>query len=202
MLLRACVTTWMCDTCVRVCSCELTDKWNAPHAEGRVLAVPGTALERLLPTSPVFSLSLASAHNIGAVTRMPRFPLPDKFADGDFQTFKKLFNRVSAANSWNDEQKLSALPLCLQGRALSIFEKNEDNLKTVTDALKYLEEEFSATSDKECALKEFYLSSWGPGLDLDVYAQRLSNLLRRGIPSLGDDDHNRIVANEFINGFP
>ena len=156
------------------------------------------SINRLFPTRLVLS---SGSLNIGAVT-MPRFPLPDKFSDGDFPTFSKLFSRVAAANSWTDTEQLSALPLCLQGRALSVFEKNEANFKTTSDALKCLEEEFNATFDRDAALKDFYQYSWGHGLDLDAYAQRLSNLLRRGLPSLGNDDHNRIVSNQFINGFP
>lgn len=72
----------------------------------------------------------------------------------------------------------------------------------IAAALDFLENEFSATADKDGALKDFYLCSWGHGLDLYVFAQKLSNLLRRGLLSLGSDDHDRIVANQFINVFP
>lgn len=133
---------------------------------------------------------------------MPRFPLPDKFSDGDFSVFKKAFVRVAVANAWSDEQRLSVLPLCLGGRALASFEKNEASAKTISAALTALESEFNATTDKDAALKEFYSCVWGHGLDLDVYARKLSTLLRRGLSSLDDSDHDRIVTNQFIKGFP
>ena len=133
---------------------------------------------------------------------MPRIPLPDKFSHGDFSAFKKSFNRVAAANSWTDEEKLSVLPLCLHGRALATFEKHEPTIKSVEDAFIHLTKEFEAAADKERALKEFYSCAWGYGLDLDLYAKKLSDLLRRGLSSLDDDDHNRIVTNQFVNGFP
>ena len=133
---------------------------------------------------------------------MPRFPLPDKFSQGDFSAFKKSFNRVAAANSWTDEEKLSVLPLCLHGRALATFEKHEASIKSIGDAFSHLTKEFEAAADKDSALKEFYSCAWGHGLDLDIYAKRLSDLLRRGLSSLSDDDHSRIVTNQFINGFP
>ena len=133
---------------------------------------------------------------------MPKFPLPDKFSDGDFSVFKKAFRRIAVANAWTDEQQLSFLPLCLDGRALASFEDNEATTKTISAAFTALETEFNAAADKDNALKQFYSCAWGQGLDLDVYAKRLSNLLRRGLSSLDDKDRDRILTNQFINGFP
>lgn len=140
--------------------------------------------------------------NIGAVTRMPRFPLPDKFSDGDYASFEKLFKRVATANAWTEEQKLSALPLCLHGRALSVFEKNEKKITTISEAFSFLEKEFMTSTDRNGAMKEFYLCKWGHGFDLDVYSQKLSQLLTRGFPSLNEEDRKRVLTNQFINGFP
>lgn len=46
---------------------------------------------------------------------MPRFPLPENFADGDVARFKKNFERVLKTNGWDDSH-LAALPLVLVGR--------------------------------------------------------------------------------------
>ena len=191
--------------CARVCVCLRVGvrECCSPRVWASVLC---RLFNKRFAGQATCSLWLVLGHNIGAVTDkliiMPRFPLPEKFSDGDFTAFKKSFNRVAIANAWTDEQKLSALPLGRHGRALTIFEKKEDTFKTIDDAFKGLEEEFDATSDKDNALKEFYLCSWGQGLDLDVYSQKLSHLLRKGLPSLGDGDYKRIVVNQFINGFP
>ena len=125
-----------------------------------------------------------SRSNIGAVTidEMPRFSLPEKFSNGDYESFEKEFKRVASANAWTDEQQLSAFPLCLHGRALSIFEKNEKTIGKITDAFACLTKEFKASADRDAAMKEFYTCNWGPGLDLDVYSQKLSQLLQRGLP--------------------
>ena len=51
-------------------------------------------------------------------------------------------------------------------------------------------------------MKRFYASQWGPGLDPEVYADRLKVLLKTGLPSLGNEDADRVVSNQFISGFP
>ena len=129
-----------------------------------------------------------------------RFPLPAKFEDGDFSTFRKSFERVAKANGWKEEEQLAALPLALGSRALLVFEEKEKTLKTIAEAWKILEEEFNSPLDKETAMKEFYAYRWGVGLDPDVYASKLKSLLKKGLPSLGDNDVDRIVINQFING--
>ena len=133
---------------------------------------------------------------------MPRFSLPEKFESGDFTIFKKAFERVAKANKWDDSEQLAALPLALTGRALLAFEAQETSFKTVADALKHLTEEFNKALDKESAMKQFYACRWGNGLDPAVYADQLKTLLFRGLPSLSDDDVQRIVCNQLINSFP
>ena len=160
------------------------------------------SLNRCRSTTPGRSLSRSAVgHNIGAETRMPRFPLPDKFSDGDVIRFKKSFNRIAKANGWSEEERLFSLPLCLQGRALIAFEKDESSFTSVDDAFKALEVEFGSL-DKDNAIKEFYSCSWGLGLDIDVYAQNLLRLSNQGLPSLGDDDRDRMVVKQFFDGFP
>ena len=107
---------------------------------------------------------------------MPRFPLPDKFSDGDVIRFKKSFNRIAKANGWSEEERLFSLSLCLQGRALIAFEKDESSFTSVDDAFKTLEVEFGGSLDKDNAIKEFYSCSWGLGLDIDVYALSLIHI--------------------------
>lgn len=133
---------------------------------------------------------------------MPRFSLPEKFESGDFAIFKKAFERVAKANKWDDSEQLAALPLALTGRALLAFESQETSYKTVDDAFKHLTEEFSKALDKESAMKQFYACRWGNGLDPAVFADQLKGLLLRGLPSLNDDDVQRIVSNQLINSFP
>lgn len=133
---------------------------------------------------------------------MPRFPLPDKFTDGDFERFAKSFERIAKANGWSEDEKMTCLPLCLQGRALIAFEKHEKSCKSLTEAFKVLAAEFSGALDKDSAMKEFNSCSWGAGLDIDVYAQNLLRLSIQGLPSLGDDDRYRLVVKQFLEGFP
>ena len=133
---------------------------------------------------------------------MPRFPLPDKFADGDLVTFKKAFQRVAKANGWDEDGQLAALPLALSGRALIAFERGESGFKTSEDAFKYLETEFDKALDKETAMKSFNACRWGEGLDPTVFANRLKGLLLRGLPSLKNSDVERMVSAQFISGFP
>ena len=133
---------------------------------------------------------------------MPRFSLPEKFESGDFAIFKKAFERVAKANKWDDSEQLAALPLALSGRALLAFEAQETSFTTVSDAFKHLTEEFNAALDKESAMKQFYACRWGNGLDPAVFANQLKGLLLRGLPSLSDDDVQRIVCNQLINSFP
>ena len=133
---------------------------------------------------------------------MPRFALSEKFSDGDISKFEKTFNRVAKANEWTEDQKLATLPLHLDGRALVAFENHEKSFNSVADAFKLLFAEFGAVLDKDSAMKEFYSCVWGPGLDLNVYAKRLLRLSIQGLPSLGDDDRDRMVISQFIKGFP
>lgn len=133
---------------------------------------------------------------------MPRFPLPDRFEEGDIARFRKSFERVAKANGWTAEQQLASLPLALCGRALRAFEAKETNFKTIADAFDALESEFQSPLDKETALKEFYALRWGVGLSPADYAARLTMLLKTGLPSLGDDDQQRTTVNQFIAGFP
>ena len=132
---------------------------------------------------------------------MPRIPLPAKFEDGDLPSFRKSFERVAKANGWTEEEQLWTLPLALANRALVAFERKESNIKSIADAFKVLEEEFNSARDREAAMKEFYSCQWGVGLDPDVYATKLKRLLVRGLPSLDPSDGDRIVINQFINGF-
>ncbi len=133
---------------------------------------------------------------------MPRFPLPEKFEEGDFSSFKKSFVRVSKANGWDSEEQLAALPLALVGRALLAFEAAEADFETVEDAFRHLEAEFDTALDKEAAMKAFHSSRWGEGLDPAVFGERLKLLLRRGLPSLSPADVERIVVGQFVAGFP
>lgn len=133
---------------------------------------------------------------------MPRFPLPEKFDDGNFDKFKKSFQRVAKANGWTDEEQLACLPLVLGGRALLAFERKESKFATIKDAFSGLEDEFHSTLDREMALKEFYGLRWGVGLSPDEYANKLTMLLEAGLPSLGADDRDRISVNQFMAGFP
>jgi hypothetical protein len=87
---------------------------------------------------------------------MPRFPLPEKFDEGNLALFLKSFERIAKANGWTAEQQLASLPLALSGRALLAFEKGESGFKTIADAFAALEVEFQSSRDKELALKEFY----------------------------------------------
>lgn len=133
---------------------------------------------------------------------MPRFSLPEKFESGDVATFQKAFIRVAKANKWEESEQLAALPLALSGRALLAFEAQESNFKTVTDAFRHLTEEFSKALDKESAMKQFYACRWGHGLDPAVFADQLKGLLLRGLPSLTDDDVQRLTCNQLMNSFP
>lgn len=133
---------------------------------------------------------------------MPRFPLPGKFESGDFTIFKKAFERVAKANKWDDSEQLAALPLALSGRALLAFEAGEKCFETIEEAFEHLAEEFDTSLDKESAMKQFYASRWGNGLDPAVYADQLKALLLRGLPSLNDEDVQRIVCNQLISSFP
>ena len=138
----------------------------------------------------------------GAVTRMPRFPLPEKFEDGNFAKFRKSFVRVAKANGWSETEQLASLPLALGGRAFLAFEKEEAKFKTISDALSFLDEEFHSARDKEAALKEFYSLRWGVGLSPEEYAAKLLMMLEMGLPSLGADDRDRILVGQFMAGFP
>lgn len=133
---------------------------------------------------------------------MPNFQLPEKFEDGDLESFKKAFTRVATANGWSDEKQLAALPLALSGRALRAFEKSEGKYKTLAEAFVHLEGEFNSSRDQDASMKEFYSLQWGSGVDPDAYANRLKGLLKKSIPSLNADDMDRLVVNQFINGFP
>ena len=132
---------------------------------------------------------------------MPRIPLPSKFEDGDFASFRRLFERVAKANAWTEEQQLATLPLALGSRALLAFEREEAKIANIADAYKVLENEFGSALDREAAMKEFNSCQWGVGLDPDVYAAKLKQLLALGLPSLDNSDRDRILINQFINGF-
>lgn len=133
---------------------------------------------------------------------MPRIPLPAKFEDGDFSTFRKSFERVATANGWKDNAVLLAvLPVVLGGRALVAFERKEKSVTTIEEAWKVLEDEFNSTLDRENAMKEFYNCQWGIGLDPGVYSAKLKSFLKKGLPSLTADDVDRMVISQFINGF-
>lgn len=133
---------------------------------------------------------------------MPRFPLPEKFSDGDFTEFRKSFKRVAKANDWDDAAQLSALPLALSGRALLTFEEKEDKFSTVDEALDCLAAGFNSSLDRDSAMKEFHTLRWGVGLDPGVFAAKLQRLLQRGLPSLGHDDIDRIASTQMIASFP
>ena len=133
---------------------------------------------------------------------MPNFQLPEKFDGGNFEKFKKEFKRVTIVNGWSDDKKLAALPLALSGRALSAFEKGESGITTLDDAFSLLEKEFTSARDQDASMKEFYSLQCGSGVDPTVYADKLETLLNRGIPSLSDDDADRLLVNQFIAGCP
>ena len=133
---------------------------------------------------------------------MPNFQLPEKFEEGNFDKFRKQFKRVATANGWPDERQLAALPLALSGGALYAFEKEESSFKTLDDAFAHLEKEFSSARDQDEAMKEFYSLQCGNGVDPAVYANKLKTLLKKSIPSLSDDDTDRLVVNQLIAGFP
>ena len=162
---RACVRA--CSMCVCELGCERASVTGVMrYVRAAVTCAMRTVQERQLAPVRRYSLNVlwskrlvltsSSGRNIGAVTRiMPRFPLPDKFADGDVVTFKKAFQRVAKANGWDEDGQLAALPLALSGRALIAFERGESGFKTSEDAFKYLETEFDKALDKETAMKSF-----------------------------------------------
>ena len=61
---------------------------------------------------------------------------------------------------------------------------------------------FNSARDQDEAMKEFYSLQCGSGVDPAVYANKLKTLLKKSIPSLSDDDTDRLVVNQFITGFP
>ena len=109
---------------------------------------------------------------------------------------------MAALNGWSNEEQLATLPMALAGRALLVFEKKEVAIKTIEEAFLLLTAEFDAPRDREAAMKEFYSCRCGIGLDPALFADKLERLLRRGLPSLSNDDVDSIATNQFINGLP
>ena len=128
--------------------------------------------------------------------------VPETFSDGDFGLWLRKFELCSTANGWKEDEMLKRLPTLLSGRAFVVFERlgddKKEDFKVLIAAIK---EAFGGDeTSKHIAMMEFRRRARKPGEDIQVFAYGLETLLSRAIPNIGNDERDRLLKQQFIEG--
>ena len=129
--------------------------------------------------------------------------LPERFTDSNFASWLKHFERCAAANSWNEETRLSMLPAFLQGPAATYFDSLTDDRKaTYGDLVASLHECFCPHVHRERYYREFEDATLRPSEDTTLFLWRLKESLRAAEPTLSDSAFDALLRRQFMKAMP
>ena len=129
--------------------------------------------------------------------------IPEKFDSGDITSWLRLFECCAAANSWNDEKKLTYLPAFLRGPAATYYHSlaatQKDTYEHLTKNLRLV---LCTPVDREKFFQDFEQRVLRPQEDPSLFLWNLKENLSKADPELTDDARNALLSRQFMKGLP
>ena len=133
--------------------------------------------------------------------RMGTAVLPEKFENGDFANWLRVFDVCAAANGWDADAKLVKLPAFLRGPALAYYNTltaaQRNSYGTLASSLKAL---LCPIVAREQYFQDFERRLLRPDEDPSLYLYELEQMLLKADPTLDDSGRNALLSRQFIKG--
>ncbi|KAJ3664361.1 hypothetical protein Zmor_008538 [Zophobas morio] len=116
-------------------------------------------------------------------------------------TYKKQFEAAALSNSWNDQQKATALVVALRGAALEILQTlSEENQKDYTALTTALELRFGDEHLRQVFVAQLKSRIQKSSESLQEFAADVKRLVHLAYPEAPQDFQDRLAAETFVNG--
>ncbi|CAG2253641.1 unnamed protein product [Mytilus edulis] len=129
---------------------------------------------------------------------------PSKFfgdVGEDFESWIKIFDRISRANRWSDGRKGEMLPAYLRGRAADYFEDLDSEIQNDFDtAVQKLKQIFCPKELERMYYSELFQRKQISGESVEDYGNAILKLARRAHGGVSLDEHDRLAMEHFLQG--
>ncbi|KAJ3664328.1 hypothetical protein Zmor_008509 [Zophobas morio] len=116
-------------------------------------------------------------------------------------TYKKQFEAAALSNSWNDQQKATALVVALRGAALEILQTlSEENQKDYTALTTALELRVGDEHLRQVFVAQLKSRIQKSSESLQEFAADVKRLVHLAYPEAPQDFQDRLAAETFVNG--
>ncbi|VDI47414.1 Hypothetical predicted protein [Mytilus galloprovincialis] len=127
---------------------------------------------------------------------------PSKFfgdVGEDFESWIKIFDRISRANRWSDGRKGEMLPAYLRGRAADYFEDLDSEIQNDFDtAVQKLKQRFCPKELERMYYSELFQRKQISGESVEDYGNAILKLARRAHGGVSFDEHDRLAMEHFL----
>eukprot|EP00794_Sanderia_malayensis_P020742 gene20742-biopygen17126 len=129
--------------------------------------------------------------------------IPERFSEGNFDTWLKHFHRCALANGWDtDAKRLAKLSAFLHGHAATYYDSLEAGEKdTFPHLTASLRQCFTPAVDRE-RHRAFEESTLQPSEDPALFLWRLKASFTDAEPDLSADAYDALLKRQFMKGLP
>jgi len=128
---------------------------------------------------------------------------PERFLEGNFDTWLRHFDRCAAANEWDVATRVLKLPAFLQGPAATYLDSLSAEQRRTYDALvTNLKSCFAPSVDRERHYQQLEDTVLRPSDDPKLFLWRLKECLRNTEPSLSDTDFDALFPRQVMKAMP
>ena len=128
---------------------------------------------------------------------------PERFLEGNFDTWLRHFDRCAAANEWDVATRVLKLPAFLQGPAATYLDSFSAEQRRTYDALvTNLKSCFAPSVDRERHYQQFEDTVLRPSEDPKLFLWRWKECMRNTEPSLSDTDFDALFPRQFMKPMP
>ncbi|CAH8823504.1 unnamed protein product, partial [Trichobilharzia szidati] len=134
-----------------------------------------------------------------------KIPWPAAFEEGDIRSFLRDFEAIAELVGVKEQAaKAVVLGTLLRGRAKAAYDSVDRSNGTVSwkKLVENLVSEFDSATDRQLAMQQFRSTRLGPDGDPLVLAVKLTNLLRRALPTLDKESEEQLLSSQFIESVP
>nr|CAH8827780.1 unnamed protein product [Trichobilharzia regenti] len=134
-----------------------------------------------------------------------KIPWPAAFEEGDIRSFLRDFEAVAELVGVKEQAaKAVVLGTLLRGRAKAAYDSVDRSNGTASwkKLVERLVSEFDSETDRQLAMQQFRSMKLGPDGDPLVLAVKLTNLLRRALPTLDEESEAQLLSSQFIESVP
>ncbi|CAG2250777.1 unnamed protein product [Mytilus edulis] len=122
---------------------------------------------------------------------------PSKFfgdVGEDFESWIKIFDRISRANRWSDGRKGEMLPAYLRGRAADYFEDLDSEIQNDFDtAVQKLKQRFCPKELERMYYSKLFQRKQFSGESVEDYGNAILKLARRAHGGVSLDEHDSVI---------